>query len=84
MAETGRHRHPCIAKEGRPRRGRPVVIEPNRPRYRWQAGHGIEMEGVNYLVPVDACLAFDLDGRFETVTVDDLLVCRRPSEGSKS
>ena len=38
------------------------------------AGHGIEMDGVNYLVPVDARLKRDLDVRFETVTVDDLLV----------
>ena len=38
------------------------------------AGHGIEMDGVNYLVPVDAQLERDVDVRFETVTVDDLLV----------
>ena len=38
------------------------------------AGHGIEMDGVNYLVPVDARLERDIDVRFETVTVDDLLV----------
>ena len=38
------------------------------------AGHGIEMDGVNYLVPVYARLERDVDVRFETVTVDDLLV----------
>ena len=38
------------------------------------AGHGIEMDGVDYLVPVDARLERDVDVRFETVTVDDLLV----------
>ena len=38
------------------------------------AGHGIEMDGINYLVPVDARLERDVDVRFETVTVDDLLV----------
>ena len=38
------------------------------------AGHGIEMDGVNYLVPVDARLQRDVDVRFETVTLDDLLV----------
>ena len=38
------------------------------------AGHGIEMDGVNYLVPVDARLERDVDVRFETVTADDLLV----------
>ena len=37
------------------------------------ASHGIEMDGVNYLVPVDARLERDVDVRFETVTVDDLL-----------
>ena len=38
------------------------------------ADHGIEIDGVNYLVPVDARLERDVDVRFETVTVDDLLV----------
>ena len=38
------------------------------------AGHGIEMDGVNYLVPVDARLERDVDVRFEAVTVDDLPV----------
>ena len=38
------------------------------------AGHGIEMDGVNYLVPVDARLERDVDVRFEAVTVDGLLV----------
>ena len=38
------------------------------------AGHGIEMDGVNYLVPVDARLERDVDVRFETLTLDDLLV----------
>ena len=38
------------------------------------AGHGIEMDGVNYLVPVDARLEREVDVRYETVTVDDLLV----------
>ena len=37
------------------------------------AGHGIEMDGVNYVVPVDARLERDVDVRFETVTLDDLL-----------
>ena len=32
------------------------------------------MDGVNYLVPVDARLERDRDVRFETLTVDDLLV----------
>ena len=35
------------------------------------------MDGVNYLVPVDARLDRDVDVRFETVTVDDGCRCRR-------
>ena len=37
------------------------------------AGHGIEMDGVNYLVPVDARLERDTEVRYETVTLNDLL-----------
>ena len=37
------------------------------------AGHGLEMDGVNYLVPVDARLERDTDVRFEAVTLDDML-----------
>ena len=37
------------------------------------AGHGLEMDGVNYLVPVDARLECDTDVRFETVALDDVL-----------
>ena len=37
------------------------------------AGHGIEMDGVNYLLPVDARLERDTDVRYETVTLDDVL-----------
>lgn len=37
------------------------------------AGHGMEIDGVNYLVPVDARLARDTRVRFETVTLDDVL-----------
>ena len=38
------------------------------------AGHGSEMDGANYLAPVDTRLERDLDVRYETVTLDDLLV----------
>ena len=38
------------------------------------AGHGLEMDGTNYLVPVDARLERDVDVRYETATLDDLLV----------
>ena len=37
------------------------------------AGHGIEMDRANYLVPVDARLERDLDLRYEAVTLDDML-----------
>ncbi|MDE0004562.1 MAG: SUMF1/EgtB/PvdO family nonheme iron enzyme [Rhodospirillaceae bacterium] len=37
------------------------------------AGHGLEVNGVNYLVPVDARLERDTDVRFETVALDDVL-----------
>ena len=37
------------------------------------AGHGMEMDGVNYLLPVNARLERDTDVRFETVTLDDML-----------
>ena len=37
------------------------------------AGHGLEMDGVNYLVPVDARLERDTDVRFEAIDLDDVL-----------
>ena len=37
------------------------------------AGHGMEMGGVNYLLPVDARVERDTDLRYETVTLDDVL-----------
>ena len=37
------------------------------------AGHGIELNGENYLVPVDAQLELDTDVRYETVTLDNVL-----------
>ena len=37
------------------------------------AGHGMEMDGVSYLLPVDARLERDTDVRSETVTLDDVL-----------
>ena len=47
------------------------------------AGHGIEMDGVNYLVPVDARLERDVDVRFETVTVgDETLVAYAAAAGT--
>jgi tetratricopeptide (TPR) repeat protein len=40
----------------------------------YYAGHGMEMNGVNYLIPVDAKLAADRDLQFEAVPLDQLLI----------
>ena len=49
------------------------------------AGHGIEMDGVNYLVvPVDAHLERDVDVRFETVPQGGLaLTAARPASPNR-
>lgn len=39
----------------------------------YYAGHGVEMNGVNYLVPIDAKLSVDRDLDFEAVPLDRLL-----------
>ncbi len=39
----------------------------------YYAGHGIEVDGVNYLIPVDAVLARDFDVEDETVSLDRAL-----------
>jgi len=39
----------------------------------YYAGHGIEMGGVNYLIPVDARLETDRDVGFEAVPVDQVM-----------
>src|SRR5262245_26766761 len=44
------------------------------------AGHGIEIRGVNYLIPVDATLARDRDADDEAITLDRLL---QSVEGAK-
>jgi hypothetical protein len=41
------------------------------------AGHGIEMSGVNYLVPIDAKLFDDRDVKTETVSYEELLDAAR-------
>jgi uncharacterized caspase-like protein len=38
------------------------------------AGHGLELNGVNYLVPVDARLESDRDVQFEALPLDQLLL----------
>ncbi len=37
------------------------------------AGHGIEIGGVNYMIPVDAKLASDLDAQDEAITLDRIV-----------
>jgi tetratricopeptide (TPR) repeat protein len=37
------------------------------------AGHGIEIDGINYLVPVDARLETDRDVQFEAISLDQVL-----------
>ena len=39
----------------------------------YYAGHGIEMNGTNYLVPIDAKLETDRDVQFEALPLDQLL-----------
>jgi uncharacterized caspase-like protein len=39
----------------------------------YYAGHGIEVNGVNYLIPVDAKLAVDRDVQFETVPLEQVM-----------
>ena len=39
----------------------------------YYAGHGIEMGGVNYLIPVDARLATDRDMQFEAIPFDQVM-----------
>jgi tetratricopeptide (TPR) repeat protein len=46
----------------------------------YYAGHGIEIGGTNYLIPVDAKLASDRDVQFEAVSLDHLLAA---AEGAK-
>ena len=45
----------------------------------YYAGHGIEMDGTNYLIPVDAKLARDFDVDDEAVTLDRILRATEPA-----
>jgi hypothetical protein len=44
------------------------------------AGHGIEFEGNNYLIPVDAKLEWDLDVEDETLSLDRVLKIIEPAK----
>jgi uncharacterized caspase-like protein len=45
----------------------------------YYAGHGIEVDGVNYLVPVDAILDRDVDIHDEALSLDRVLVSVEPA-----
>ncbi|MGC2085479.1 MAG: caspase family protein, partial [Bradyrhizobium sp.] len=45
----------------------------------YYAGHGIEVEGANYLIPVDARLERDTDVYDETLSLDRILVAIEPA-----
>jgi uncharacterized caspase-like protein len=46
----------------------------------YYAGHGIELDGVNYLIPVDASLQTDADVLDETVSLDRVLFAVEPAK----
>jgi hypothetical protein len=46
----------------------------------YYAGHGIEVDGVNYLIPVDAKLLSDFDVDDETVPLDRILQAINPAK----
>ena len=46
------------------------------------AGHGIEIGGTNYMVPVDAKLASDIDAQDEAITLDRIVKIRLMAQSS--
>jgi uncharacterized caspase-like protein len=44
------------------------------------AGHGIEVDGTNYLIPIDAQLASDFDIEDETISLDRVLSAIEPAK----
>src|SRR3954468_13207088 len=46
----------------------------------YYAGHGIELDGTNYLVPIDATLETDTDVLDETLPLDRVLVAIEPAK----
>ena len=49
----------------------------------YYAGHGIEIGGINYLIPTDARLTSDRDVQFETVPLDQVLAAVEPAKSLK-
>lgn len=45
----------------------------------YYSGHGIELNGLNYLIPVDAVLDRDTDVPYETFSLDNLLQVLEPT-----
>src|SRR5262249_4598165 len=45
----------------------------------YYSGHGIEVNGVNYLIPTDAVLARDIDVPYETFSLDNLTQLLEPA-----
>jgi formylglycine-generating enzyme required for sulfatase activity len=46
----------------------------------YYAGHGMEIEGTNYLIPVDALLERDIDAFDEAIPLDRLLAVMEPAK----
>ena len=49
----------------------------------YYAGHGMEMQGRNYLIPTDARLKSDLRVKFETISLEDVLSAIESAKGLK-
>jgi hypothetical protein len=45
----------------------------------YYSGHGIEVNGVNYLIPIDAMLEQDIDVSYETFSLDNLVQVMEPA-----
>lgn len=43
----------------------------------YYAGHAVEIDGINYLVPIDAEMKTEVTAQFETITLDQLLGAAR-------
>src|SRR6185312_8840019 len=46
----------------------------------YYAGHGIEIDGTNYIIPVDALLERDIDAYDEAISLDRLLTVVEPAK----
>jgi hypothetical protein len=46
----------------------------------YYAGHGVEIDGINYLIPVDAVLERDIDAYDEAIPLDRILAVVEPAK----